>query len=39
MAGQEEEEAYVLHQLGAPAGYKFPCYLAFGYPKPKVEAL
>ncbi len=37
--GTEEEEAFVLRQIGAPAGYKFPCYLAFGYPKPDAPVL
>ncbi len=29
-----DEEAYVLKTIQAPEGYRFPCYLAVGYPAP-----
>ena len=34
-----DEEDYVLQRVSAPAGYKLPCYLAFGYPAPDAPVI
>ena len=34
-----DEEDYVLQKICAPKDYKFPCYLAFGYPAPDAPVI
>lgn len=34
-----DEEDYVLKKLGVPAGFRMPCYLAFGYAAPNAPVL
>lgn len=34
-----EEEDYVLQKVNTPDGYKFPCYLAFGYAAPDAPVI
>ena len=34
-----DEEDYVRERIGAPVGYRMPCYLAFGYAAPEAPVL